>query len=504
MERMNYAGICRFWARWQPDQVAIRFGEDEITWRDLDERTDRLAAGFADLGVGRGDRIGLLMLNRPEFLETCVATMKLGAMAVPMNVRFTPTEIAFLVADAGCAIVVTDATLAPAMAAALADRPELPVVLAEDFDSVRRPTEGPFPVTGGDDDPLYLCYTSGTTGNPKAAVLTHRSWDYASRARALQSQMSAADRVLLPFPLAFTGGLSVAMTTMWCGATLVLEPAFDASRALDLIEQQRISVFMAVPLIYQQMADLPRFGAADLSSLRIASTGGAAVPPALLQTYLDRDVIVVQTYALTEATAGGTTLPSHDGLRKLGSAGVPAMHSELRVVRHDGASCAVGEVGEIAIRGPEVMVGYWKNPEATAATLVEGWLRTGDLGYLDEEGYLFVVDRAKDMLISGGLNVYPAEIEKVLAALPGVTELAVIGVPDREWGETPAVIAVGDDAVTPASVLDACRGVLADFKMPRYLVVRTEPLPRNMSGKVLKRELRTAYRDLPSKATPIR
>ena len=335
-------------------------------------------------------------------------------------------------------------------------------------------------------------------------MLTHRSWDYASRARALQSQMSGADRVLLPFPLAFTGGLSVAMTTMWCGATLVLEPAFDASRALDLIEQQRISVFMAVPLIYQQMADLPRFAAADLSSLRIASTGGAAVPPALLQTYLDRDVIVVQTYTLTEATAGGTTLPSHDGLRKLGSAGVPAMHSELRVVREDGEPCAVGEVGEIAIRGPEVMVGYWNNPEATAAALVDGWLRTGDLGYLDEEGYLFVVDRAKDMLISGGLNVYPAEIEKLLAALPGVTELAVIGVPDREWGETPAVIAVGDDAVTPASVLDACRGVLADFKMPRYLVVRTEPLPRNMSGKVLKRELRTAYHDLQSTATPIR
>jgi fatty-acyl-CoA synthase len=167
MEPMNYAGICRFWARWQPDQVAIRFGDDDITWRELDERTDRLAAGFAHLGVGRGDRIGLLMLNRPEFLETCVAAMKLGATAVPMNVRFTPTEIAFLVADAGCAVVVTDATLAPSLDAALAERPDLPVVLAEDFDSARRPTELPFPVTGGDDDPLHLCYTSGTTGNPR-------------------------------------------------------------------------------------------------------------------------------------------------------------------------------------------------------------------------------------------------------------------------------------------------------------------------------------------------
>ena len=445
------------------------------------------------------------MLNRPEFLETCVAAMKLGAMAVPMNVRFTPTEIAFLVADAGCTIVVTDATLAPSLDAALAERPDLPVVLAEALRlgppaDARSRSRSPAATTTRS--------TSATRPAPRATPRrrcsptgagTTRRW-----ARALQSQMSGADRVLLPFPLAFTGGLSVAMTTMWCGATLVLEPAFDASRALDLIEQQRISVFMAVPLIYQQMADLPRFATADLSSLRIASTGGAAVPPALLQTYLDRDVIVVQTYALTEATAGGTTLPSHDGLRKLGSAGVPAMHSELRVVRDDGEPCGLGEVGEIAIRGPEVMVGYWNNPEATAAALVDGWLRTGDLGYLDDEGYLFVVDRAKDMLISGGLNVYPAEIEKLLAALPGVTELAVIGVPDREWGETPAVIAVGDDVVTPASVLDACRGVLADFKMPRYLVVRTEPLPRNMSGKVLKRELRTAYQDLQSTATPIR
>jgi len=411
---------------------------------------------------------------------------------VPMNVRCTPTEIAFLVADAGCAVVVTDATLAPSLDAALTERPDLPVVLAEDLDATRRPTELPFPIIGGDDDPLYLCYTSGTTGNPKAAVLTHRCWDYASRARALQSQMSGADRVLLPFPLAFTGGLSVAMTTMWCGATLVLEAAFDASRALDLIEQQRISVFMAVPLIYQQMADLPRFATADLSSLRIASTGGAAVPPALLRTYLDRDVIVVQTYALTEATAGGTTLPSHDGLRKLGSAGVPAMHSELRVVRQDGESCGVGEIGEIAIRGPEVMVGYWNNPEATAAALVDGWLRTGDLGYLDEEGFLFLVDRAKDIVIRAGENISCTEVENVVYAHPDTYECACFGLPHERLGEEIAVAVYPK----PGHALDADdlrRHVgehLAAFKVPSRVFVFDEPLPRNASGKLLRRSLR--------------
>ena len=229
------------------------------------------------------------------------------------------------------------------------------------------------------------------------------------------------------------------------------------------------------------------------------------MPVPLMQIYLNRGIAMTQTYSLTEVSASGITLPYEQSLSRVGSCGVPAMHSEARIVDDDNVECPNGTVGEISIRGPEVMAGYWRNPEATAAALTDGWLRTGDLGYRDDDGYYYVVDRAKDMLISGGLNVYPAEIERELAKLADVTELAVIGVPDERWGETPAVIIVSPGAgPTGTSVLAACAGRLADFKMPRYLVVRPEALPRNMSGKVLKAELRAQYSDLAVRQAPLR
>jgi fatty-acyl-CoA synthase len=262
---------------------------------------------------------------------------------------------------------------------------------------------------------------------------------------------------------------------------------------------------MAVPVIFQQLADHPDFDATDISSIRCASAGGAPVPVSLLQIWLARGITMTQTYSLTEVSASGITLPYKESLSRVGYCGVPAMHSQAKIVDEDGNECPPGVVGEIAIKGPEVMIGYWRNPEATAATLRDGWCHTGDLGLRDEDGYFKVVDRAKDMLISGGLNVYPAEIERVLAGVDGVVEVAVVGVPDDRWGEAPAVVAFTAGApLTGDDVLEACRGELADFKLPRYLVVRETPLPRNMSGKVLKRDLRDEYADLPAHATPIR
>jgi fatty-acyl-CoA synthase len=503
---MLWGDVIRYWARWQPEAQALRFENLTWTWAQLHQRSDELAAGLAAGGIGHGDRVGILLTNRPEFVEIVGAVMKLGAVAVPMNVRLTAPELAYQVADADCAVVVTEDALAAGLAQAVRERPSMPVVSADGGLDAWRVAGGRPPAVAIDErDPLFICFTSGTTGDPKGAVLTHRSWHFASMGRALQCRITGADRTLLPFPLAFTGGLAMHLTTLWAGATLVLERAFDPTRCLDLIESERISVFMAVPVIFQTLADHPRFAAADLSSWRVASSGGAPVPPSLLRTFIARGIPMIQAYTLTEVSAAGTTLPTHDALRKVGSAGVSALHSATRVVREDGTDCATGEVGEICITGPEVMTGYWRKPEATAATIVDGWCHTGDLGFLDDEGYLTVVDRAKDMLISGGLNVYPAEIERVLAALPGVSEVAVVGVPDARWGESPAVVAVGDPTrVTADAVLDACRGQLADFKLPRWLVVRDAPLPRNMSGKILKRDLRTEYADLPDRATPIR
>jgi fatty-acyl-CoA synthase len=292
----------------------------------------------------------------------------------------------------------------------------------------------------------------------------------------------------------------VFLFTAWAGARLVLEPAFDPDRALALFEQERVTALFAVPQIYQSLIQHPAWPAADLGSWRIASSGGAPVPESLLRTIQARGVPMLQGYSLTEASAAATVLPAREALTRIGSAGLPVVHSDAAVLREDGSPCAPEEVGEIVVRGPQVMTGYWNNPAATAETLRDGWLHTGDLGTLDADGYLKVVDRAKDMLISGGLNVYPAEIERLLTGLPGVAELTVIGVPHERWGETPMLVACLQEgaALSADAVLSACRGRLADYKHPRFLLLRNAPLPRSMSGKVLKRQLRGEYSVLPS------
>ena len=502
--RLDLTDIGRHWARWQPDAVALWFDGTSTTWRELDQRTDRLAAGFAGLGVARGDRVALLMLNRPEWIESALAVLKLGAIAVPLNVRFTPPEIAYVVRDAGCRVVVTEGALAPGTERAAAEIDGLVVVLAEDLDAHRAPQDPPA-VEVLADDPAFICYTSGTTGDPKGAILTHGSWNAGSQGWAQAIQLGLDDRVYLPFPLAFTGGLAVWLFTYWAGARLVLDRAFDPTRTIELFETERLTALLAVPVIIQQVVDHPRFADADLSSWRVACSGGASVPPHLITAVQARGVPMLQGFSLTEASAAGTILPGQDAQRKLGSAGLPIVHGSIEVVDEEDRPCPPGVVGEIVVGGPQVMAGYWGRPDASADALRGGRLHTGDLGHLDEEGYLYVVDRAKDMLISGGLNVYPAEIERVLAAVPGVVEVAVIGVPDETWGETPAVIAyTGGAALEGDDVVTACQGVLADYKIPRYLVVREAPLPRNMSGKEQKRDLRVEYADLPTTTTPIR
>ena len=503
---MNLADIGRFWARWRPDEIALRFGDATFTWRELDDRTSVLAAGLRAHGIGPGDRIALLMLNRPEWIELTIAAWKLCAVIVPLNVRFTATEDAFVARDAQCRMLVTEPALATA--SAQADK-AVEVIDGDRLDDLRTVGTAAGPVlanaTTTDDTTAVLCYTSGTTGDPKGAVLTHGSWNVASQGWAQAVQLTNDDRVVLPFPLAFTGGLAVFLFTYWAGARLVLEPGVDVDRLIDLFETERVTALFAVPVIHQQIADHPRFASADLSSWRIASSGGAPVPVSLIERVQARGIPMLQGFSLTEASAAATILPAHDALRKIGSAGLPVIHSSIDVVDESDNSCPAGEVGEICVSGPQIMKGYWNNPDASAVALAAGRLHTGDLGYLDDEGYLFVVDRKKDMIISGGLNVYPAEIERILAGVAGIVEVAVIGVPDEKWGETPAVIAyTNGGALSGDDVLGACRLALADYKLPRYLHIVDEPLPRNMSGKILKRDLRIRFADLPSRASAIR
>ena len=408
---MHLADIGRYWSANRPDDIGLRFEGRDYSWRELDRRTDELAAGIAALGVGPGDRVGLLMSNRPEWCEVAMAALKLDAIVVPMNVRFTATEVGYVAGDADCRIVVSE----EGFESALAQLDGRPVVLADDLDDHRisggtAPAE---PGIGGD-APAFICYTSGTTGDPKGAVLTHASWNAGSQGWAQAMALGPTDRVLLPFPLAFTGGLAVWLFTYWAGGCVVLERAFDPARGLELIESERITGLFAVPVIYRSMIEHPTWATTDLSSWRVASSGGAAVPESLIRAVQARGVPMAQGYSLTEASAAGTVLLPHDALRKLGSAGLPVMHGRIMIGDDDDRPVPTGEIGEILVGGPQNMAGYWNRPEESAAALRNGWLHTGDLGRVDDEGYLYVVDRAKDMLISGGLNVYPAEIERLL------------------------------------------------------------------------------------------
>lgn len=506
MSTMNLANAVRFWARWQPQGEAIVFGDRSVSWAELHESTNRIANGLIERGVRRGDRVGILSGNCVQYLELAIAGYKVGSILVPLNVRLTPPELRYIVQHSGCRAVVADEALADLGTAALdaLDGDVMRIGLAPGFgvhfDQLRSANASDPNTPVASDDIAYLCYTSGTTGTPKGAMLSHGNVSAMAYNRILADDLVTTSRAYLPFPLSFTGGL----VSMWAptylgGATLVLDTAVDPTRALQIIQDQDITNFSAVPVIWDMLIQHPDFSNYDLSSLKIIGSGGAAVPAALLERLQAAGLPMSQGYGLTEGSGMNTWLRATDAQRKLGSCGRPLMHTQVRTVDPDSTELvdvAAGEVGELIISGPEIMVGYWNNSEATAETLVDGWLRTGDLARIDDEGYVFIVDRSKDMLISGGLNVYPAEIETVIAAVPGVAECAVIGVPDERWGEVPLALvgALPGVLLDPEVIAAACREVLADYKRPRRIVVRDEPLPRGMSGKVLKRQLRDDYR----------
>jgi fatty-acyl-CoA synthase len=507
---VNLAELVRFWGHWRPEHEALVCGDLTQTWAELDAVSDAVAAGLAARGVRPGDRVGALLGNRPELVHTILATLKLGAVSVPLNVRLTAGELAPLVQDADCRVVVTE----EALSAALELVPDLDVVCVGGTDLPRYATlleAGPRPpaVEIADDDPAFLCYTSGTTGVQKGAVLTHRSVLAPAEAKVVSEGLSWRDRILVAVPLVYTGAvISCFMQfSVYAGGTMVLERDFDPDRYLSMIEKYRISALTTVPVLWERMAASSDFGSRDLSSLVSAAVGGAPVRLDLLEAYRERGVSLVQVYGMTEASGLVSALRAEDAATYPGFAGKAIMGTTVRIGGADPLdTAAAGEVGEILVRGAHVMREYWRNPEATAATMLPGgWLRSGDLGSMDDRGYLKVVDRTKDMLISGGINVYPAEIERALAGVDGVTELAVIGVPDTQWGEVPMVLVTctGDPAPVLDGITERARRDLAGFKRPRFAVVRTEPLPRTFSAKIAKPELRKAYPTVPADAVPL-
>ena len=473
-----------------------------LSYGELDRRVSRLAAHLRDaLKVKRGDRVAVLALNTTDTMEVQFACFRLGAVFLPLNNRLTVPELQFIVGDASPVVMIHDADLAETaltvsklckVASVLKFGPggsyEAGIAAAKPIDRAEIVTL---------DDISTIMYTSGTTGLPKGAIITHGMTFWNCVNLGGPAYISPSSVLLTVLPLFHTGGLNCYTNpVMHAGGTVLIMRAFDPGEALKLISDpaQGINVFFGVPSIYQFMAQHPSFAASDFSRLVIGGVGGAPMPVPLLKVWEARGVALQQGYGMTETSPAVMVLDKEDAARKAGSSGKPVLHTEVRIVRPDGSDADIGELGELWVKGPNVTPGYWNRPDANGSSFTDGWLHTGDATRIDEDGFYYIVDRWKDMYISGGENVYPAEVESVLHQLTAVAEAAIIGIPNEQWGEVGmAVIAVKPGhALTPAEIHAHCAANLARFKCPR-LVEFVDALPRNATGKIHKPTLRKQF-----------
>ena len=504
---MDHADWIAHHARSRPRHVAIReaTGGREVSYAELDRRITRLSAGLAsDYQVGPGDRVMVITKNCLETFELLFACARLGAIFVPVNWRLALPEVRYIAGDAGPRVVVHESEFA-ALAAAAAGAAGVAAIEIAPADPgcgyerllARDAAAHWQPRTVDWESTWKILYTSGTTGNPKGAMLSYRMMCFNVFDFASPVKIGCDSVCLCVMPLFHTGGLNCYATPVfYFGGTVVLMREFDPAQALALMSdpQARISHFFGVPQMYTSLAQLDGFEETAFPAMVVAGVGGAPASDTLVRRWLDKGVPLQPAYGMTEIGPAITIVPLDRVQQKVGSAGQPAMHVELRITDPDGAPVAPGQVGEIRVRGPVLMSGYWRNPAATEAAMGDGWFRTGDAARMDEDGFVFIVDRFKDMYISGGENVYPNEVENVISACPGVLSVAVIGVADDRWGEVGCayVIAVPGHTLT-AGLIDAhCRPSLARYKIPKKYVFVDE-LPRTASGKVMKRELRQLY-----------
>ena len=480
------------------DHLAIADAERSLDYAAFHARTQRCAGALAAAGVARGDRVALLLGNRSAYLEAIFAAARLGAIAVPINARFTAPEVRRVLDDCTPRVLLHEATLASVAEGACRGSLSPPQRWSCP-DAYERALSGAAPHAAIEpvtpDDPMLLMYTSGTTGAPKGALLPHRKTLYNSLNAQLFFELTARDSVLVVLPLFHSFGLCIlSLPTLYAGGALHLEPRFDADRTWRLVGERHIAFFGAVPT---QLAELLRALDAGAprpapGTLRFVFGAGAAVPVEQILAFERHGLVLKQGFGQTE-TSILCCLDARDAVRKAGSVGRPVFHADVRVVRQEDLAgptdawreTADGETGEIVVRGPIAMLGYWNRPDATAETIRGEWLRTGDLATRDAEGFLTLVGRARDMYISGGENVYPAEVEGVLAQHPAVREVAVVGVPDARWGESGrAYVVLRDGATLDADALRAFAGEhLARFKLPREFVF-VDDLPRTALGKV--------------------
>ena len=491
----------------RPDKEGVRelASQRRFSYGELDRRADAMAGWLASQGVARGDRVALLAHNGVEYFDLQFGCGRRAAIAVLLNWRLTVPELEYILNDSAPLLLVHDVEFTEA-AQALQQRCKIPQLLCIDKHNPASAYEAALAAQAGQparrellthDDVVTIMYTSGTTGHPKGAMITHGMNFWNCTNLGTPSGVGKDTVHLSVLPLFHTGGLNCySNPVLHAGGTVVIMRSFDPGHALRVIGDpaEQITHFFGVPAPYQFMLQHAEFPTTDLSRLRSAGVGGAPCALPILQGWADRGVNLMQGFGMTETSPACIFLEPADALRKLGSTGKALMHTEARIVNDDGADCGPDEIGELWVAGPNITPGYWNRPDATAGAFAGRWLKTGDAARRDSEGFYYIVDRWKDMYISGGENVYPAEVENVLYQLPQVAEAAVIGVPSDKWGETGlAVLALKPgQTLDKATVLAHCADRLARFKQPHDIAI-VPVLPRNATGKVLKRELRKQF-----------
>lgn len=500
---MNWFAVLAHHASRTPDRPFASCDGASVTYAEMASRAAALAGGLHQRGVGAGDVVALLAYNCIEYLETIFAANYLGAIAMPINWRLAAPEVRYILEHSQARVLVCDGALVPLADAATGNigRPlvrscidaAVPagwVPLAE----LRTQDGVPPRASVAADDVHRLMYTSGTTGRPKGVMITHANLAWKNFAHIVELGITGDDLGLACGPLYHVGALDLTTTTLIAaGATTIIHRTFDAASVVDEIERSRVTTVWLAPAMVNAIMALPGVERRELTSVRLIVNGGEKMPIPLIER-LQRtfpSAWFADAYGLTETVSGDTFLDRDSLVTKRGSVGRPCLYVELDIRDDDGRSQPAGEPGEIVLRGPKVFRGYWRDPDATAAAFAGGWFHTGDIGVRDADGYVYVVDRKKDMILSGGENVASSEVERVLYEHPAVSEAAVVGRPDERWGEVPVAFVVrhaGTD-VTAAELVEHCRSQLAGFKVPKE-VLFLDALPRNPSGKVLKRELR--------------
>ncbi|WP_371811436.1 class I adenylate-forming enzyme family protein [Stappia sp. 28M-7] len=490
-------------ARFTPEKTALVFGDERIDYAALAARIGRLAGALATRhGITRGERIAYLGTNSPDQLLLTFAAARLGAILVPLNWRLAPPELAHALADSGARLLVHQPDFAATLAAMAAIAP-LPETLVADpaTGGLARQTLDDAPLGHGEgdgaaQDPLLIVYTSGTTGRPKGAVLTQAAVE-ANALNALHMQeITAADTVLTVLPMFHVGGLNIQTTpALYAGATVILHDRFHPGTTLAAIRDQRPDITVLVPATLAALIAHPEWETADLSSLRLVATGSSDVPHALMRAFVDRGVPVLQVYGATETGPVAIYQRRENVVPEFGAIGRPGLHTKARI-RIGDRDARPGEIGEIELKGGNITQGYWNNETATADTFRDGWFRTGDLALCDEAGVFWFKDRLKNVIISGGENIYPAELERVLGEIADLREAAVVGIPDPRWGESPVAVVVAEPGreVTAEAVLAGFDGRLARYKHPKS-VVFTQELPRNALGKIQLERVRKIAED---------